>query len=132
MKRALPTLSVLLPLREKVAAKRSDEGSRDAHRLADAVQYLMGIKRDLVVRETQDAELLGTKPVVAACVPFGIVERTIRLDNQPMAEANEVGDIGAERGLPPELEIIEPSVAEQLPEQALGESRLLTHPFSGA
>jgi hypothetical protein len=93
-------------LREKVAAKRPDEGSRDACRLADEVQHFIRIERDQVVREAEDSETLSLQPGVAPRVMVGVVERTVRFDDQTMPKADEVGDIWPNRDLPSELQIL--------------------------
>jgi len=46
-----------------------------------------------------------------------IVEGSVRLDDQPMPEADEVGDIGAEWNLAAELEAVQSAIAQQLPQQ---------------
>jgi len=46
------------------------------------------------------------------------VKGTICLDDQTSAKASEVRHIRPDRNLPPELEAIEPSVAQEFPQAA--------------
>jgi hypothetical protein len=48
------------------------------------------------------------------------MEWAIRLDHQPMAETDEVNDIGTDPELSPKLEAVEAAVAQDRPEEAFG------------
>jgi hypothetical protein len=49
----------------------------------------------------------------------GIVEGTVRLDDEPVMQANEIQNVRTKGELPPELEAFEPAVAQQFPQLPL-------------
>jgi hypothetical protein len=48
------------------------------------------------------------------------MERPIGLDDQLVSQADKVEHVRAHRDLPPELQVAEPSVAQQPPQELLG------------
>ena len=74
---------------------------------------------NVMVREAEHTKALGCEPGVANCIPFGVVERPVGLDYQPIPQANEVKHIGADRDLSPEFEPLKASVAQAFPEELL-------------
>ena len=118
----------LRPLWEKVAA----EGGRVRGRAALWLEWrrsddfenspddLPVLELDFSVPEAQDTKSFRRQPGVSQSITFGIVKRTVRLDHQPMSHADKVQNVGPKRDLPPELQTFQPSVSEQLPQQAFG------------
>jgi len=83
----------------------------------DAAQHSIP-GRHFIVAEAQDPETLARKPGVTDGICLWIVKGTIRLDDQTSAKASEVRHIRPNRNLPPELEAIEPPVAQEFPQAA--------------
>jgi hypothetical protein len=100
-------------LSELAHERRTPERSQDSRqdpRLTGA---------NLAVAEAQHAEAPRPQPSITKRVVFRIVERAVRLDDQPVPKAYEIEHVRAHRDLPPELDVPELAVAQQLPEELL-------------
>jgi hypothetical protein len=77
---------------------------------------------DLLVREAQDGDASSAKESVAETVtPLTTTVRVaIDLDGEPSLHAEEVGEVGADRELAAELEVVDLAPAEPLPKERLG------------
>jgi len=86
---------------------------------------------DGLVGEAQHLETLGPQPGVSCGVSLEarLMVRAVGLDDQAMAQADEVDDVAADPQLAAKLEAVEPAVAEELPQQTLGHGRV---PAQGA
>jgi hypothetical protein len=78
----------------------------------DPIEDSRIVAGDLAVGKPQNFESLACQPGVAFGVADRIVEGTISLHDQPMAKAEEVNDIGSDRGLSAELETVQSSPAQ--------------------
>jgi hypothetical protein len=95
----------------------------------DFIEDGVGTFLDALVGEPQQAEALSAQPGVSLhIVKTILVVRAVGLDDQAMTRAQEVGDVAAERDLAAELQALKAAVAEQRPEQALGDGRLMAEP----
>ena len=111
-----------LPSREKVAreaGRMRGFSELPAHRRfngsGDCGKHQFRSALELGVGEAQYAEALALQPSIPSGIALRIVERPIRLDDQPMPQAYEVRDVPADRNLAPELQPAEPSVAQDVP-----------------
>jgi len=79
---------------------------------------------EIVVPETDDAKTLGFEPTgppfVSYSVLVSIVQRAVKLDDQPRSHAGEICDIGPDRNLPAEMRTLCLQGAEMLPQQYFG------------
>jgi hypothetical protein len=77
---------------------------------------------DLLVREAQDGDASSAKERVAKSVTSltAAVRFAIDLDGEAGVHAEEVGEVGTDRKLAPELEAVDLPSAETLPKARLG------------
>ncbi len=86
---------------------------------------------DLGVEKPQDTKTLTAQPGVADRIGRAVrVMRTIGLDDQAVAEADEVSDVATQRELTAELQAVQPPVTQQLPQETLGRGRFATQAAS--
>jgi hypothetical protein len=92
--------------------------------------YGFGLAEDLVVPETQHLKSLGAEISVTPQIvsTLGML-RTIRLDDQPLRQRHEIGNVEIDDLLPAELAVGKAPVAEHRPEALLRFGRVGTHPF---
>jgi len=73
--------------------------------MPDRFENRLQFFEDLVIPEPHDPEALRLKPGRSSFVlfdPLGMLP-AVQFHDQPGLETNEVGDVGADRGLPAEL-----------------------------
>jgi hypothetical protein len=77
---------------------------------------------DLLVREAQDSDASTAEEGVAKSVTplTAAVRLAIDFDGEPSLRAEEVGEVGTDRELAPELEAIQLASAEPLPKERFG------------
>ena len=105
------------PSSGRFAATFSRKGRRgNRTSLQDQAQDVVGAALDLGVGHAQDAEALAAQPGVADRVGGGrVMVGTAGLDDQAVAQADEVGDVAADRDLAAELEVAQAAIAEEFP-----------------
>jgi hypothetical protein len=98
------------------------EGGESPQSSADGVEDLLWVFVDLLVREAQDGDASSAKERVAKSVTpvTAAVRFAIDLDGEAGVHAEEVGEVGTDRELTPELEAIDLASAEPLPKARLG------------
>lgn len=79
----------------------------------DDLHDRLAIPFNVGVSEPQDSEILHPKPSIAGGVI--VMKRPVRLDDQPMPEAEEVDDVSADWDLPAKFQAGQPSVSQQVP-----------------
>ena len=104
--------------------QRTRINARQSRRAPDFIKHPLRPGFDLDVGETKDAEALRRQRSVPEPVLGQVVERAIGLDDQPMTQRSEVHDEGSSRHLTPDLQAVEPTIAEQNPKPALVERSL--------
>jgi len=77
---------------------------------------------DLLVREAQDGDASSAKERVAKSVTALTAAMRFDFDGEARAHAEEVGEVGADRQLAPELEAVDLASAEPLPKERHGSS----------
>ena len=77
------------------------------HRLQDPGDHPMLADLELMVRKSQNAEALAGEPSVPNGILLRIVERTVRLDDEPVPQAEEIHDIGSDRNLSAKLQALQ-------------------------
>jgi hypothetical protein len=71
---------------------------------------------------------LGDQGSLSRLVTFGrSVLTTVDFNDQALFEANEIENIALKRHLPPELETLQPSIAQQSPHRRFGIGRFVAH-----
>jgi hypothetical protein len=82
------------------------QGPRRLNRPQDFSQHRAFVGLDHPVGKPQNPKVLTPKPSIPPLVVFGVfrMERSVGLDNQSMAEADEVNDVPTNRSLTTELE----------------------------
>ena len=75
---------------------------------------------DQIVRKAQDSITFAAEPTIPRGVPecglLRLMRPAIRIDNDLLCQANEVGEIRTDRRLPPKLVAVEPVVARRAPQ----------------
>jgi hypothetical protein len=76
---------------------------------SDALEHASGVEEDFIVREAKYEQSGSREQGIAAELASGLREvwRTIRFDHQARLLAEEVGDVWAQRLLPPKLRTFE-------------------------
>jgi len=100
---------------------------RRFNRRQDRRKHQIRPRIDLLVAEPHHPKVLPPQPIVPHRVVGFVVQRPVRLDDQPVAHANEVHHVSANRNLPPELQVTQPPVAKDIPEPPLGRTRRAPH-----
>jgi hypothetical protein len=90
----------------------------------DLSEHGLGFVEDPLIREAEDGDADDSQEESAIFIVGSLtallVDRTVQLYDEPIPMAVEVGDVGAERNLPAELQAQEAAIAEELPEGFLG------------
>ena len=96
----------------------------------DCFQYAIDIYHHIVVPEADDAIAVGFDNPCALCILAFAMLATIEFDYQPEASCGEVSDIGTDRTLLHEFDIVQLPVAETRPELAFGLGHIPPKPAS--
>lgn len=109
------------PLREQWSGEGSDgAGEFKPEPRLDGLQHRAEVHQHKVVRKAKDLEALGFQPSITLCITLTALVRLMRLaiqfDDQTRGGTQEIGDVGGDRRLPPELEAMEAARADLLPE----------------
>jgi hypothetical protein len=90
--------------------------------VADLVEDGHGAMEDFLVREAEQHDAVLSEERVAKSVTSlaAAVRRAVELDRELDRHAEEVGEVGPDGELAPELEAVELAPAKALPEQRLG------------
>src|ERR671912_57920 len=86
---------------------------------------MVQIGQDLLVREAQDGEALRLDLLVSPCVVFSepSVLLAVELDDELALEAHEIDCVGEHRHLTLELQPVQASSPQRLPQRILGSRR---------
>jgi hypothetical protein len=76
------------------------------NRLQDPRDHAVFSNFELMVREAQHAEALADEPGVAQRILLRIVEWAVRLDDEPVTQAEEIHDLGSDRNLSAKLQAL--------------------------
>jgi hypothetical protein len=81
------------------------------HRRQDRCHHAIDVLQHIIVPETQHAIAIGLKISGSLCISDNVVRlavlRAINLDDQSLFVAGEVSEVRTDRGLPPEVRVLD-------------------------
>ncbi len=80
----------------------------------------MSVVVDLGVWEAEHTEALTGEPSVAPRIMLGVMVGTVGLNDQAIAQTNEVSNLAPDGNLAAEFELLQAAVTQEPPEQPLG------------